>query len=364
VPNSFSANANKLFYLPSGFGFTNNPGASFTVDQTGVKLQTFPFQLPGSGTLIYQLATSNFAVTAGKYYFEFQFQSVIASAYSQLWTLGFNDASNNYSNWPALATNGFLTSGGCKSDGKILNIVGAGSTWSPSTPAQYDWVGVAIDLDNGFVYFRNITQSTPSNPLWNNNVSANPAGVVGGISITNPTPDNTNLTFMMQSSYGTDGNTPSVGANFNFGVLPYIGAPPAGFSNMPPNPATGNVIGVNTFLPAKQMPASDHPLVDDEGITHIEWVKFFAAKTLQPPPAQVLFISGNPFSFQAPNGGTAFVAGGVVTDISISRGTIATKNYLKFSTGLAGGPVPLGRGDTIYITYSGAPTVFFLPNQI
>lgn len=80
---------------------------------------------------------------------------------------------------------------------------------------------------------------------------------------------------------------------------------------------------------------------------------------VSPAPVQVLTVTASPFVFQAPfSNGECFVIvqGGTVSKIEFSRDGI---NF--FDTALTAGPVPLSGGDYLRVTYSGLPTMTFVP---
>jgi hypothetical protein len=74
-------------------------------------------------------------------------------------------------------------------------------------------------------------------------------------------------------------------------------------------------------------------------------------------PVSAITPTGSPFTYTAPYWGTVVVNGGVVTVIALKRqGTSVT-------TGLTDAVVPVARGDSVVVTYSGAPTMTFIPGS-
>jgi len=72
-------------------------------------------------------------------------------------------------------------------------------------------------------------------------------------------------------------------------------------------------------------------------------------------PASVVTVTASPFTYTAPAAGAVFVQGGIVSIISLVRqGT-------SVATGLTASIFPVARLDQLVITYTGAPTVTFLP---
>ena len=76
----------------------------------------------------------------------------------------------------------------------------------------------------------------------------------------------------------------------------------------------------------------------------------------QAQPAQSVTVGASPFTYTATANGCAFVSGGTVSAISITRHGTAV------ATGVTAGPVPLRWMDQMTVTYSAAPTVAFLPD--
>lgn len=73
------------------------------------------------------------------------------------------------------------------------------------------------------------------------------------------------------------------------------------------------------------------------------------------PPAQSVTVGASPFSYTAAFDGIVAVTGGTVSAISLIRqGT-------SVATGITTGLFPLSRLDTLQVTYSGLPTMTFLP---
>lgn len=73
------------------------------------------------------------------------------------------------------------------------------------------------------------------------------------------------------------------------------------------------------------------------------------------PPASAITPTGSPFTYTAAFDGILIVTGGTVSALALIRqGT-------SIALGITTGPVPLSRLDAIQVTYSGAPTMNFLP---
>lgn len=74
-------------------------------------------------------------------------------------------------------------------------------------------------------------------------------------------------------------------------------------------------------------------------------------------PVASITPTGSPFTYTAPFGGSVAVTGGTVSAISVSRqGT-------SVSTGVTVGLIPVARFDQVVVTYTGAPTMTFIPGS-
>jgi hypothetical protein len=72
-------------------------------------------------------------------------------------------------------------------------------------------------------------------------------------------------------------------------------------------------------------------------------------------PVATITPTGSPFTYTAAFDGTVVVTGGTVSALALIRqGT-------SIALGITTGPVPLSRLDQLQVTYSGAPTMNFLP---
>lgn len=108
---------------------------------------------------------------------------------------------------------------------------------------------------------------------------------------------------------------------------------------------TAQYRAVPTYLEAIQQGAT----------TSASWYRFMQGIHLGTPPGSetTITVTASPFSFQAKQGGFAIVTGGTVSAIHFSRLT-------SHATGQTSGLFPLSAGDTLTITYSGAPSVVFV----
>lgn len=111
-------------------------------------------------------------------------------------------------------------------------------------------------------------------------------------------------------------------------------------------------------------PSTAHPVAQPTGLISREWFAWLKAIAAE---AWIGGGNGNggakvavgmpysPTAFTAPGPGTAFIAGGTVSAVSVTR------NGTAVPTGMTGGAVPLSAGDVLTVTWSAAPVVNFVP---
>lgn len=75
----------------------------------------------------------------------------------------------------------------------------------------------------------------------------------------------------------------------------------------------------------------------------------------QAQPVQSITPGASPYAFIAPFNGQLLVVGGTVSAIALVRQGASS------ATGLSAGFIPCSRRDQVVITYSGAPTLTFIP---
>jgi len=107
----------------------------------------------------------------------------------------------------------------------------------------------------------------------------------------------------------------------------------------------------------RQAPTYDQPIAVGNN-THPSWYRFFQSLQVGTPPQaeSSITVTTSPFTYTASMGGFVIVHGGTVSQISFSR-TSGTS----YITGQTTGTFPVSAGDSIIITYSGAPTVTWVP---
>jgi hypothetical protein len=91
------------------------------------------------------------------------------------------------------------------------------------------------------------------------------------------------------------------------------------------------------------------------------WFLFFKQlgdRILMPLPGAtvpaVVTLGASPATYVAPEIGVVLVVGGTVSLIELGRGTVFT------NAGIAAGPVPVSRGDSVRVTYTAAPVVTYV----
>lgn len=104
-------------------------------------------------------------------------------------------------------------------------------------------------------------------------------------------------------------------------------------------------------------------VVTDADLPSIARALLLAQDPLLPdPPAQAqpvaaIVVGASPFTYKAPAAGTVAVTGGTVSNIAISRqGT-------SVATGVTVGLIQVSRFDSVVVTYSGTPTMTFIPGS-
>ena len=87
------------------------------------------------------------------------------------------------------------------------------------------------------------------------------------------------------------------------------------------------------------------------------WRRWFHDTEVGTPPSNEVLVmpTGSPFSFQAPSRGAIIINGGTVSQVQFTRGTTHT-------TGQTSGMFSVSLGDILIVTYSGLPTIVFIPS--
>lgn len=107
----------------------------------------------------------------------------------------------------------------------------------------------------------------------------------------------------------------------------------------------------------KYYPVGNVPLASTrDGKVTDPWRQFFSQLTTQPGPIATVAPTGSPFAYQASESGDLLVKAGTVSDVSLTRGSVTV------STGQTSGFFPMALGDTITVTYTVVPTLYFVPD--
>jgi hypothetical protein len=104
------------------------------------------------------------------------------------------------------------------------------------------------------------------------------------------------------------------------------------------------------------LPNNDAPVLTGQKFNKV-WYLFLAGLWGgQPPQAESsVTLTGSPFIYTAARRGFLIIQGGTVSLVQFTRSTTP------YSLGSTQGAFPLSQGDSITITYTGAPTVTFVP---
>jgi hypothetical protein len=108
----------------------------------------------------------------------------------------------------------------------------------------------------------------------------------------------------------------------------------------------------------RAIPTYEQPLTVD-GKTSASWRRWMHDTEVGTPPSNEVVVvpSGSPFAYQAPSRGAVVVSGGTVSKIQISR-----TSMVNYTVGVTAGMFPMALGDVLTVTYSGIPTMVFIPS--
>ena len=106
---------------------------------------------------------------------------------------------------------------------------------------------------------------------------------------------------------------------------------------------------------ASIVPGSQERIVDAQGRPTPILTRFFNTIVSAAAPVQSVPVSASPFTYVAGSAGNLAVSGGTVSSITLTRANTTTP------TGVTAGLIPMANRDTVTITYSGLPTVTFIP---
>lgn len=94
------------------------------------------------------------------------------------------------------------------------------------------------------------------------------------------------------------------------------------------------------------------------GETTRGWYSFWLGLLQGQPagPVAAITVGASPYTYVATLGGTVIVDGGTVSEIDFSRDGVTFYN-----TGVTAGMLPVSQGDQLVVTWSGKPTMTFVP---
>jgi hypothetical protein len=97
------------------------------------------------------------------------------------------------------------------------------------------------------------------------------------------------------------------------------------------------------------------PAVDQQGRFSRAWVQFFSGFGAAPKAIETITVGTSPFAYTAPAAGSVLLRGGAVTFTDLIRGPSP------LPLGVTSGLIPVAAGDTLVVTYTVAPSMFFIP---
>jgi len=105
----------------------------------------------------------------------------------------------------------------------------------------------------------------------------------------------------------------------------------------------------------RQAPTYETPIAQGNN-TSTPWYRWFQSIDTGIPPSteSTVKLTGSPLTYTAPVKGFLIVHGGTVTSIAFTR--VST-----YTTGQTQGTFPLSAGDKLVITYTGTPTLTWVP---
>ena len=105
----------------------------------------------------------------------------------------------------------------------------------------------------------------------------------------------------------------------------------------------------------RALPTYEQPLQEGENLSST-WYRWMNDTEIGTPTSAeaAITVGPSPFTYQATKKGFVIVTGGTVSNIQFTR----TGTY---STGQTQGSFPLSLSDQLTVTYSGAPTMTFVP---
>lgn len=103
------------------------------------------------------------------------------------------------------------------------------------------------------------------------------------------------------------------------------------------------------------VPSSYQPISGAGGIVTPVWQRFFNALIASPAAVETVPVTDSPLTYKATQRGSLSITGGTVTQIEFTRAGATVS--------VAGGApiIPMANNDQVVITFSGTPTISFIP---
>ena len=112
---------------------------------------------------------------------------------------------------------------------------------------------------------------------------------------------------------------------------------------------------------ALKLPNLAAALVDSAGLVKGEaWISFFSQFVQAPAPIMSIIVGINPFSYTVKEPGMIAVSGGTVSAIALIRGVTTPISIDVTGVKL----IPVCIKDIIKVTYTGLPTMKFIPGFV
>lgn len=109
--------------------------------------------------------------------------------------------------------------------------------------------------------------------------------------------------------------------------------------------------------PPVHLPSQSQPIMDPAtGRMNPAWYGFFYDLTSQATPLDGVTPGASPYTYTAIHPGAMLIIGGTVSEVDLIRGRDTV------NTGLTAGFFPMSQNDQLVITYSAAPTLWYVPN--
>lgn len=101
-------------------------------------------------------------------------------------------------------------------------------------------------------------------------------------------------------------------------------------------------------------PSTLSRFVSTAGIILQPFISYLQQFTIAPPAFSDITVGASPFEYEAKEPGNVFIDGGMVSAITLTRGTDTIT--------VTGSLIPVGINDIVTITYSVLPAMKFIPS--